>query len=922
MQEGITQKFTSPEEEIAFLRQQIAEQERALLSRTPEIDATDVETIGREELKKYVTFTPKVILESGYQLEGIALAQSVESIKTSSDPVEDILKIATEKGIRNALTILENTTNAYVIDEVHRQLIAKIKTGAYVAELKEGTPPWHILHMTLYEVTLPARKDNADQHQALSELIKTMEQLFTGLRTIGSAKTHNHFVLEIAVAEHSDDIIFYISVPDEFKTLFEKQTLSLFPHAILTEQPQDYNIYVDGGHTLIADVLLKKHPIYPIKTHEEFSTDPLAVILNAFSKIEQNGGGAAIQFVVRYPSKDYRKQYDGIIRAVEKGTKTSEAIARSTFSGEILASFNEFLFSGNKKKDSTQDQPKEIDTEAIELFRKKLSSLLVEVNIRLIVSTKDFDRAEQILTELESTLNQFDTTTANQFIFKRQKGIHLRHAQRAFSFRELSPKTLLPLSLAELSTLIHFPADGSLVTPQFRQSYSRTAPAPTNMPSAGTLLGTNKHQGSERHIFITEADRMRHFYVIGQTGTGKSIFLQNMIVQDIKSGYGVCMIDPHGTDIDDVLGAIPPEREKDIIYFDPSRTDRVIGLNMLEYDVEKPEQKTFVVNELLSIFQKLYNANPESMGPMFEQYFRNATMLVMEDPESSNTLMDISRVMVDAQFRRYKLERATNQVVIQFWREIAQKAGGEASLENIVPYIVSKIDPLTANDYIRPIIGQQRSTFNFRKLMDERKILLVNLSKGRLGDINANLIGMIFVGKILMAALSRVDDPTKSFPPFFLHIDEFQNISTPAIASILSEARKYKLGLTVAHQFIAQLDPTIRDAVFGNVGSMAAFRVGNEDAQALEPQFSPIFSANDLMNTPNYNASMRVLANGTPTPAFSIATLPPPTSEYEKVARLIEESYLTYGRPRAEVEAEISHRHHKPAPPVPPHSLR
>jgi len=369
-----------------------------------------------------------------------------------------------------------------------------------------------------------------------------------------------------------------------------------------------------------------------------------------------------------------------------------------------------------------------------------------------------------------------------------------------------------------------------------------------------------------------------------------------------------------------VMGAIPPEREKDVIYFDPSHLDRSIGLNMMEFDPQKPEQKTFVVNELLSIFQKLYGANPESMGPMFEQYFRNAAMLVMEDPESGNTLMDIGRVMADARFRRHKLENATNPTVISFWREIATKAGGEASLENVVPYIVSKIDPLTSNDYIRPIIGQQQSAFNFREIMDERKILLVNLSKGRLGEINANLIVMIFVGKILMAALSRVDDPTKDFAPFFLHIDEFQNISTPSIAAILSEARKYKLGLTVAHQFIAQLDPVIRDAVFGNVGSMAAFRVGNDDAQALESQFAPTFSANDIMNTPNYNAVMRVLSHGTPTPAFSMAASPPPESDPGRASQLMQNSYQQYGRPRVEIEAEIAQRYQKPAPPVPPAS--
>jgi hypothetical protein len=920
MQEGISQKFTSPEEEIAFLRQQIAERERELLTRTPEADAIDIQTVGREQLKEYVTFTPKMVLEPEYELTGVDMAQSVESIKTATDPVEEILQLAMEKGIKNALTVLEKAPNAYIVDEVHRRLIEQIKTGVQVSELREGVPPWHVLHMTLYEVALPARKDLNGHEQPLGELVGTMEQLFAGLRTIGSAKEHNHFVLEIAVADDSDDIIFYVSVPDEFKMLFEKQTLSLFPHAVLTEQPHDYNIYVEGGHSLVSDVLLKKHPIYPLKTHEEFSADPLSVLLNAFSKIERTGGGAAIQFVVRYPSKDYRKQYDGIIRAVEKGEKPADAIARSTITGEIMASFNEFVFSAKKKKDELE-APKEVDTEAIELFRKKLASQLVEVNVRLVVSAQDFSRAEQIMTELESTFNQFETTTANHFIFRRQKGIHLRHAQRAFSFRELAPKTTLPLSLTELATMIHFPADGSLVTPQLRQSYSRTAPAPTNMPSEGTLLGINKHQGAERPIYITEADRMRHFYVIGQTGVGKSGFLQNLVLQDIQAGAGVCMIDPHGTDIEEVMGLIPPEREQDIIYFDPSRLDRSIGLNMLEYDPQRPEQKTFIVNELLSMFQKLYAANPESMGPMFEQYFRNATLLVMEDPESGNTLMDIGRVMADAQFRRRKLERATNPVVVQFWREIAGKAGGEASLENIVPYIVGKIDPLTANDYIRPIIGQQQSTFNFRQVMDERKILLVNLSKGRLGDINANLIGMIFVGKILMAALSRVDDPTKSFPPFFLHIDEFQNISTPAIASILSEARKYKLGLTMAHQFIAQLDPVIRDAVFGNVGSMALLRVGNEDAEALAPQVAPVFSVNDLMNTPNYNAVLRVLANGTPQQPFSVALVPPPESDRGKAERLIEASYERYGRPRAEIEEELRVRYQKPVPPVPPAPL-
>jgi len=914
--EGAPKQFSNPQEEIDFLRHQIAQRERELFGRSVEVDGADLETLGKEQMKEYTSFTPKMVLHPEYELQGKELHQSVHTVEVASNQVEEILQIAVEKGIRNALTVLEKIDSPYTVDEVHRRLIEHIHSGASVADLKEGVPPWHVLHMTLYEVTLPAQKAADGREYQLAELVGMMQQLFSGLRTIGSAKAGNHFVIEIAVADKSDDIVFYIAVPDEFKSLFEKQTLSLFPNAVLREQKNDYNIYVDQGTTLVADIALKKHAIYPLKTHEDFSADPLAVILNAFSKIEREGGGAAIQFVVRHPSHPYRKTFEGIKKDVEKGMKPGEAISRSTTAGAVMSAVGD-LFAGKKTPEQLA-KVKEIDTEAITQFQKKLTTEIVEVNIRLVVSARDKNRTQQILTELESTFNQFDTTDANAIVFRVQKGGSLKLAEKAFSFRQFNPKNALPLSLNELATLIHFPAEGATSSPQFKQSHSSTAPAPTDMPTEGTLLGVNKHRAAEKDIYITEKDRMRHFYVIGQTGTGKSIFLQNMIVQDIKSGAGVCMIDPHGTDIEDIMGAIPPEREKDVIYFDPSYLDRSIGLNMMEFDPQKPEQKTFVVNELLSIFQKLYGANPESMGPMFEQYFRNAAMLVMEDPESGNTLMDIGRVMSDARFRRKKLENAKNQTVVSFWREIATKAGGDASLENIVPYIVSKIDPLTANDYIRPIIGQQKSAFNFRQIMDERKILLVNLSKGRLGEINANLIGMIFVGKILMAALSRVDDPTKSFAPFFLHIDEFQNISTPSIAAILSEARKYKLGLTVAHQFIAQLDPVIRDAVFGNVGSMAAFRVGNDDAQALEAQFAPAFSAKDIMNTPNYNAVMRVLADGTPTPAFSVATLPPPESDSSRAQQLIENSYQKYGRPRAEIEAELQERYQKPAPPVPP----
>ncbi len=917
--EGTPKQFSSPQEEIEYLRQRIAEQERSVLEKEPQARAEQLEQVSQKEMREYASFTPQSVLNKDYEMPTHEVSHSAESVNISHDPVEEIVTLAFDKGIKNALSVLEKSDNPYLIDEVHKQLIEKIRAGAVMGDLKEDVPPWHVLHMTLFEVTLPQFSSADEAARELPMLVGMMEQLLRGLESVGSAKENTHFVIELAVDNKTYDIIFYIAVPNEYVMLFEKQTLSIFPQAVLTIQPHDYNIFSQTGSVAAAEITLRRHPIYPLKSAESFATDPLQVILNAFSKLEQADEGAALQFVIRYPKSNHRATYENIIKDIERGHSPKEAIERSTFVGGVKEIVGELFSSSKSATDKKEDAgEKKTHSETIELFKKKIARDIVEVNIRVLVSTKSESRDEQILKELESAFHQFDELEGNDIQLKRVKGTSLRQIKKAFSFREFNRHTAIPLSLSELATMIHFPESGGAAAPQFKQSSAKSAAAPTSMPTEGTLLGVNSHRNVEREIYISKEDRLRHFYIIGQTGTGKTTLMKNMIIQDIEHGDGVCMIDPHGTDIDDVLGAVPPHREQDVIYFDPSNLDPSVGLNMLEYDPQKPEQKTFVVNELLSIFQKLYGANPESMGPMFEQYFRNATMLVMEDPDSGNTLMDISRVFSDARFRREKLAKATNPVVVQFWKEIATKAGGEASLENIVPYIVSKFDVFTANDYLRPIIGQQHSAFNFRHIMDEKKILLVNLAKGRIGEINANLIGMIFVGKILMAALSRVDDPSKRFAPFYLHMDEFQNVSTNSISAILSEARKYKLGLTIAHQFIAQLSPDIKDAVFGNVGSMATFRVGPEDAQFLEQQYSPVFTDSDLMNIPNREAYVRMLANGIPTSAFSMHTVAPKDTDPNRVAALKAASLARYGRSRVEIEAEIQARYKKPVPPVPP----
>ena len=380
-----------------------------------------------------------------------------------------------------------------------------------------------------------------------------------------------------------------------------------------------------------------------------------------------------------------------------------------------------------------------------------------------------------------------------------------------------------------------------------------------------------------------------------------------MILQDINNGEGVCFIDPHGNDIEDILASIPPSRMKDVIYFDPAYTARPMGLNMLEYDQSRPEMKTFVIDEVYGIFRKLYSDVPEAFGPMFEQYYRNAVQLVIEDPESGCTFVEVPRVFADAAFRKLKLSKCKNPIVVQFWKKIAEAAGGDASLENIVPYISSKFDVFLSNDIMRPIVAQEQSAFNFREIMDSKKIFLANLSKGRLGDRNTSLLGLVLVSKFLQAAFSRADT-REVLPTFYMYIDEFQNFATPSISTILSEARKYKLSLTIAHQYIAQLEEGIRDSVIGNVGTKISMRIGTTDAEFLEKQFAPTFNAQDLENLPNRTAVAALLVNGVPAKPFTIETVNLPHIDYSRIDEMKRLSYDTYGRDRAEVEADVDRK--------------
>ncbi|HWA64264.1 MAG TPA: hypothetical protein VG866_00160 [Candidatus Paceibacterota bacterium] len=748
------------------------------------------------------------------------------------------------------------------------------------------------LNMVLVSVTLPRPQAGAGASpKPEKDLIAVMEQLYGSFANL-HASGWNKFVygepylaFEIAVKNIGQDIHFFAAVPRTYKAVFEKQVHGFFPEAEIEDAP-DYNIFHPHGAEAAAYLALKENSVLPIQTYRQLPSDPLSEILTSLSKIEHQGEGAAIQILLRPSHQEYRRKFaHGVVQEMQRGHHLKDALTRA------------YKPPKEETPDPAKPQPQKVVTafeeEIMKAIQGKASRPLFDVCTRLVVSADDQTRAQQILNDLAGSFVQFSTPQLNSFTFTLAKGATLKNLLFNFSFRIFDRVQPMLLSSEELASIYHFPI--SSVAPRVKFLKSKPAQPPLNLPQEGISLGVNVFRGAETAIRMDRSDRRRHMYLLGQTGTGKTTLIKNMIVQDIAAGDGVCFIDPHGTGIEEVLELIPPERASDVIVFDPSDIAHAIGLNMLEFDPRFPEQKTFIVNELLSIFQKLFLA--ETMGPMFDQYFRNAVLLLLDDAaHEPPTLLHIPRVLTDAEYRREKLTRETNPIVKHFWEQEAEKAGGEAALANMAPYITSKINGFIANEYLRPILSQSHSSINFREIMDQRKILLVNLSKGRIGDINANLLGMLIVGKLLMAALSRVDVAESARPDFYLYIDEFQNFTTDSIATILSEARKYHLDLTIANQFIKQLADKIRDAVFGNVGSLVVFRVGADDAEYLKTQFEPVFSAQDLMNIDNFNAYAKLLIRNQTAQPFNIRLNQPPTGDRQMAEHLKDLSRQRYGR--------------------------
>ncbi len=780
-----------------------------------------------------------------------------------------------------------------------------------------------VLLISVPKESLQQEKEKAasDSQSNIKESISVAELLFAAIGGLKPAKglqtwlwgREDHVSFEIVA--HQRHISFYVAAPEYLKVFIEQQIQAQFPSAQI-EEVDDYNMFSPTGFALGAMLTFERETYFPIKTYTEMEGDPLNSLLAPLAQLPEQDG-AVIQFLVRPVQKGWYQLGRKIASAMRQGKKLDEAKASLSKGIPGLG----LLRGSGKKKDGSQEkyQLSPLEEEMIKRLETKSSKAGMEANIRLVVSASSEGGAQGYIDTLAGAFAQFNIYEyGNRFkLMQPRKQAELIED---FIFRRFSNRGKIIANTEEMASLFHLPLPQTEIA-NIRWLQAKRAPAPLNLPTEGLLLGRNEYRNKQTDIRIMREDRRRHMYIIGKSGSGKSWLLANMARQDIANGEGVCIIDPHGDLVDDVLASVPKNRVEDVVIFDPSDTAYPLGMNLLEFDERYPEQKTFVVNEMIKIFDKLYDLKATG-GPIFEQYMRNAMLLIMDDPASGSTLMEISKILSDEQFRAYKISKCRNQVVVDFWSKEAEKAGGEAALANMVPYITSKLNQFISNDVMRPIIGQQKSAFQFRDLMDNRKILLVKLSKGKIGDLNAYLLGMVIVGKILMAALSRTDVPKDQRKDFYLYIDEFQNFTTDSIAIILSEARKYLLNLVVAHQYIGQLvknnDTTIRDAVFGNVGTLVSFKIGVEDAETLAKEFAPVFNQYDVINIEQYTSYVKLLVNNQTLRPFSMKGIPlDKGNEKEIVDAIAELSRLKYGRPREEIEQEIRDRSKTAAPPDP-----
>ncbi len=755
--------------------------------------------------------------------------------------------------------------------------------------------------------------EKAKTLQEIQEDISVAEKLFSAIgglraqRGLGAWFLGRADAFSFEIVAREGLIWFYIVTPPRHRDYIAEQVQALYPNAQV-EDSEDYNIFTPHGFISGGYLTLTRALLFPLKTYKKLEADPLDSLTNALSNIPADEG-AAIQFIVRSAKHKWRKKGAKVAIEMQKGKTAGEAMDTSSF-------FKSFFKAVSPKKKGPKGVPEEesskrmlssMEQEQQKAIQEKASKAGVDVNIRVVVSAKTRERAHAGLENILSTFMQFNAYEYGNNLVKSLPKV-TSYLVRDFIYRSWRQKRRVVLGAEEIASLWHPPLPNT-ETPNIKWLLARKLAAPVNIPKEGLTLGYNRYRGLDTPIKMKREDRRRHVYVIGKSGVGKSVLFENMAIQDIKNGEGVCVVDPHGDLIEHILTAIPKERIDDVAVFNPADFDRPIGLNMLEAKDES--MKDFAVQEMIAIFYKLFP--PEMIGPMFEHHMRNVMLTLMSDIENPGTIIDIPRMFSDPDFSKQWVARLKDPVVRAYWeKEVAKTSDFHKS--EMLGYLISKVGRFSENEMMRNIMGQPRSGINIREIMDNKKVLLVNLSKGKTGEVNSELLGMIIVSKLQMAALARADLPEDERHDFYLYIDEFQNFITDSIATILSEARKYKLNLIVAHQYMGQLtgkggqDTKIRDAVLGNAGTMSSFRIGIEDAEVIAKEFAPTVSEYDLINVEKFTAYTKLLVDSQATRPFTMHTYPPVKGDLRVAGAIKQLSRLKFGRDRAIVEAEILER--------------
>jgi len=760
------------------------------------------------------------------------------------------------------------------------------------------------IESTLLVLEIPKANDK-------SEL--AAEQLFASLHGIlrdgvelkqnGGIQEH----LSFEIASVNGQIRFYVWVPTSLRSFVEGQIYAQYPTVQIHEADEDYVAH-ERNHTVVytSEISLTDSEYLPIKTFQSFEVDPLAGITGTLAKLETTGEELWVQVLVRPIPDEWHKATENWAKRIKSG-RGGGLFAGGNFDAKWFFGLLEALWQppeqGANGKPAVPEMSERDKTRVAEA-EKKATKLGYQVKIRLAYLGESQTNAKLQMQAIVGTFKQFNSTNLNGF--KMTNASFNKEDLERYRARLFADKGYI-LNIEEVASVFHLPHT-NVETPNIVWASSKTAEPPAKLPVLTgddsvdhniSAFGLTNFRGINHQFGMLRSDRSRHMYIIGQTGAGKSGTLALLALSDIYHNQGYAIIDPHGDFAVDNMKFIPGHRIKDVVYFNPADTKYPLGFNPLE--VTDPSMKSNISSEVIGVLKRMFG---ESWGPRLEYILRYTILALLDRPET--TMLDITRMLTDKKFRKDTLSYCKDTVVLQFWNVEFNSWTDKFQAEAIAP-VLNKVGAFTANPVIRNIIGQPKSTFNIRQMMDEGKILIVNLSKGLIGEDNAGILGSFLVTKIQLAAMSRSDIPNiEDRRPFYLYVDEFQNFATDSFATILSEARKYGLNLTVANQYISQMSDTVRDAVFGNVGTMICFRVSADDAPILVKQFEPQFEANDLLQMHNRNFVINMVIRGEKTPAFSARTLQLPPAQTDNTAVIVENTRTNYSRTREDVEQSIN----------------